>query len=167
MGRHLLLCDAIDSGKSRAVLALAQRLIAQGSDIAGFVTPAFLQGGRKAGHDFIAIERGLIATPIPFTREAAFEGSFPWRRFHFSRAAFARAATLPLDASLFLLDEIGPLELEERRGFAPVARRAYERCPLTLTVLRSGLTPALTAFAGDIPFVPVTAAEIMAWNGLP
>lgn len=167
MGRHYLLCDAIDSGKSTAVLALAERLIAQGRDIAGFLTPAFREQGRKAGHDFIAIERGRPSPPIPFTREAAFEDSFFWRRFHFSKAAFVRAAGIPLDANLFLLDEIGPLELEERRGFASVARRAYEQCPNTLTVLRSGLEPAFAAFAAGIPFIPVTAAEIMTRDLLP
>ncbi len=161
MGRHYLLCGAIDSGKSAAVLALATRLIARGSDIAGWITPAFLQQGRKAGHDFIAIERGRPSPPIPFTREAAFEGSFFWRRYHFHKAAFVRAAAIPLDADLFLLDEIGPLEIEERRGFASVARRAYEHCPATLTVLRSGLESSFAAFAADTAFIPVTAAGIM------
>lgn len=162
MGRHLILCDAVDSGKSTAVLALAMRLIAEGRSVAGFVTPPFRLGGRKAGHDFVAIEGSRASPPIPFTREEAFEGSFFWRRYHFSRAAFQSAARIPLDAELFLLDEIGPLELEEGRGFAAIARIAYRDCPGTLTVVRSGLEEALRSLAPETPFMPVTSAEIMA-----
>ncbi|MBN1283101.1 MAG: hypothetical protein JXA24_04930 [Proteobacteria bacterium] len=151
---HIILTGEIDSGKSSCVQGLVTRIMGQGREVGGWITPAHTRAGIKAGHDFVAIDAGGPAPPLPFTRARPFQGSFPWRRFHFNRLAFERTTELaerlcrvPGPGSrapeLFVMDELGPLELEEGKGFLKAARRAISVAPNTLTVVRKGLEERL------------------------
>lgn len=146
---HLILSDKIDSGKSTFILDLAGRLIEDGRKISGWITPAHMEGDRKAGHDLILISKGEMAKPIPFTRTTPFEESFPWRRFHFNRNAFELARGLDTKAEIFIMDEIGPLELEEGEGFIDVVMRALTDATTTISVVRSGLEENLIAMIAN------------------
>jgi len=145
---QFILTDEIDSGKSGCVLALATRLIEAGGKISGWVTVAHMEDGKKAGHDIVTIEGGRLSARIPFTRAAPFEGSFPWRRFHFSARAFEVAQKLATDVDLFIIDELGPLELYEEGGFIGIARRALAESKNTLCVVRRGLDVSAARLAG-------------------
>nr|HPQ81640.1 hypothetical protein [bacterium] len=72
---HILLCDKIDSGKSAFLVELLHRLDAAKEAASGWATPAFIEGGEKRGHDFVAIENGQIKKRIPFTRMHPFPSS--------------------------------------------------------------------------------------------
>lgn len=146
---HFILTDEIDSGKSGEILAIAKRLMEAGGKISGWVTVAHIEGGKKVGHDMVIFEDGRLSEKIPFTRTAPFEGSFPWRRFHFSSRAFEVAEGLATDVDLFIIDELGPLELEEKRGFIGIARRALAQSKNTLCVVRRGLEEIAAKLAGD------------------
>ena len=169
---HAILCDAIDSGKSSFVYSLVRRLAGDGMRLSGWVTPAFMEGGEKAGHDFVAIEGGAVEDPVPFTRLHPFENSTSFPNlfsdgrgcpFHFNAAAFDRAAHLTDRLSpvtghgsrvtdLFVMDEIGPLELIHRRGFQGAMRAAFAAAPATITVVRTGLDALLQKALPDISF---------------
>lgn len=133
----LVLCDAINSGKSTFCLHLAKELINHECDVSGFVTPPYTIDGKKHGHDFIAIDHGKMAPPIPFTREEAFSGSFPMFRYHFNSRAFEIAEGL--SGEIFVLDEIGPLELDHRRGFYDIFKRVTKAAKVALVIVRDGL----------------------------
>ena len=145
---NFILTDEIDSGKSGHVLALARRMIEEGREVSGWVTVAHMEGGYKTGQDIVKIERGRISVALPFTRPAPFDGSFPWRRFHFNSHAFDDAEELATDVDLFIMDELGPLELEESGGFIGIARRAMAGAANTLTVVRSELAGKVAELAG-------------------
>ena len=140
---HLVLCDAIDTGKSTFVLEAARRLAGRGIRISGWITPAHMKDGEKRGHDCIAIDRGAIEAPIPFTRLEPFEGSLPFMKYHFNAKAFDRVNAIAPAAELFVMDEIGPLELIEHRGFHDAMLAAFASAPATLAVVRTGLGQAL------------------------
>jgi len=145
---NFILTDKIDSGKSGYILSLAKRLIEEGLDVSGWITVAHMEGGYKIGHDMVKIERGRISAVLPFTRPAPFKDSFPWRRFHFNSHAFDDAEGIATDVDLFIMDELGPLELEESGGFIGIARRAMAGGADTLTVVRSGLDGKVAELAG-------------------
>lgn len=149
---HVVLCGDIDSGKSSYILSQVQTLFAHGLSVSGWITPAYLEAGCKCGHDFAALHRDHLEPTIPFTRNTPFPDSFAWMRYWFHRKAFVLAEHLPQDVDCFVMDEIGPLELSERQGFYHVALRAYQHCPCTVTVLRSGLASALQDLAPTLAF---------------
>ncbi len=157
---HFILCDGIDSGKSRYVEGLVRRMLGRGATVRGFVSAAHIEGGIKAGHDLIVLDGRGLAGPIPFTRPLPFEDSFPWRRFHMSRRAFEMVEGLEVDSDLFVMDEIGPLELEDGKGFMETARRALAGAGNTLSVVRRGLEGKFIEFAGvEAKIFPLSNAE--------
>ncbi len=140
---HFILSDNIDSGKSSFCQELITRLVRDSVPVSGWITPAFMEEEKKAGHDFIAIEDGHLEKKLPLTRTYPFPESFPWKNWHFNPVAFERATKLQAERGLFIMDEIGPLEFEDRKGFFEPFKRAFAQTPYTLTVVRSGLEGAL------------------------
>lgn len=159
---HVLLCDAIDSGKSTFCAGVVRRLRDEGVALFGWITPPHLVDGVKEGHDFVLLRGDAMDDPIPFTRPYPFDGAVPWRRWHFSQKPFERAEALPSASggkSLFIMDEIGPLELDAHRGFVAPMRRAFAEAPQTLTVLRCGLEDRIRTLLPEIPFQLRTLAQ--------
>jgi len=183
---HAILCDAIDSGKSSFVCSLVRRLTGRGARLSGWVTPAFMEGWKKAGHDFVAIDGDRVETPVPFTRLHPFEGSvsFPDLTekvdgeqrastpcpFHFNATAFRRAAEIVDSAArftihdsrltdLFVMDEIGPLELSMGLGFRPAMLCAFMAGFATLTVVRRGLEAPLRSILPELDFTVYSLRE--------
>ena len=178
---HIILCDNIDSGKSSFCMALVRRLVGSGIDASGWVTPAFIEDGTKRGHDFVAIENNRIEEPIPFTRMHPFASSvsfpdlsgdspqataFKSCPYHFNAKAFERANRIALEAapskgaqSLFIMDEIGPLELFARGGFYRAASAAFEKAPNALVVVRKGLEEELCRAFPLIAFTVLGLAD--------
>ena len=141
-----ILSDRVDSGKSTFCMKCIDELIPRGVSINGWITPAHMTDGRKTGHDFVAIENSAIQDAIPFTREDAFENSFSWRRWYFNQQAFDHASQLVDNSQftihgsqLFVMDEIGPLELDEKGGFFTTMQRALSEANNTFAVIRTGL----------------------------
>lgn len=141
---HFILCDEINSGKSTFILDLCSDLINHGFSISGWITPPHLEGSVKTGHDIIFSDEGVMRSPIPFTRLEPFERSFQWRRYHFNENAFEMANHLDTGCDLFVMDEIGPLELEEKNGFFEIMNRAIGSSDNTLIVIRDGLKPLMS-----------------------
>jgi nucleoside-triphosphatase THEP1 len=179
---NLILSDEIDAGKSSYLMELRKRLISKGASVAGWITPAHMEDGKKTGHDFIALRGAIAEAPIPFTRTSPFAGSFAWRRFYFNRKAFERASVLadgifrvpsPLPVRqagesrvpiVFIMDEIGPLELEDQRGFILPFEHAITRGSVNVIVVRTSLCERISTFRGITPCQSFSLAETEAFE---
>ncbi len=144
-----ILCDQIDSGKSSFVSELCKKFASDNLNLSGWLTPAHVERGQKIGHDFVAIHDGIIENPIPYTRPHPFDNSFQWRKYFFSKIAFKKARLLNFDCDLFIVDEIGPLELDDKQGFFQVMNRFLEEPKNTLLVLRKELEQSISEIIGD------------------
>ena len=140
---HFILTGAVNSGKSSFVQGLVERLQTDGLKLKGWITPAHIERGKKVGHDFVELAGLKKQAAIVFTRTEPFACSLAFRSYHFNGAAFERAKKIGPSAGLFVMDEIGPLELCDNAGFAAAARKALRRSEVTLTVVRKGLEEQL------------------------
>jgi nucleoside-triphosphatase len=105
----LILTGPRGSGKTTACLELIERARRSGLDCAGLVSPATLSGGVRTGADVVDVRTG---ERHPFTVEG--------ERRMFDHGVLAWAANrmegaCPCD--LLVVDEIGPLELIQGRGW--------------------------------------------------
>ena len=124
-----VLTGEIDSGKSTAVANLCRDLIAKGYTLSGLITTAHMIDGRKVGHDCVFIKNNRLRDPVVYTRLSPFPRSSQWRRYHFNTDVFSDSGTLRTDCDLFVIDEIGPLELEHREGFLLLLERLLRQEP--------------------------------------
>jgi nucleoside-triphosphatase THEP1 len=156
----LILSDKINSGKSTFCMKCVDELIKRGTPVDGWITPAHMIDGEKVGHDFVSIKNSTVCDAIPFTRMEPFENSFPWRRWHFNAEAFELASELAnnsQDTKLFIMDEIGPLEIQEGKGFYTPMQRMLGRRENVLVVIREELADKFTS--GHKEFLQFSLAE--------
>ncbi|MBT3181394.1 MAG: hypothetical protein HN337_02675 [Deltaproteobacteria bacterium] len=144
-----ILCDEINSGKSTFVLGLSKKLAQDGLCIGGWTTPPHIERETKVGHDFVAINDGIMDEPIPYTRPHPFDNSFQWKKYFFSKSAFKKARLLNFNCDLFIVDEIGPLELDDKQGFFQMINKFVEIPQNTLLVLRKGLYKSIPEIIGN------------------
>ncbi len=159
---NIILSDDIDSGKSSAILAFASEAISRGIDISGWATPARMENGSKAGHDFIPISDGKLGKKIPFTTEKETPAYRKWRRFFFNPKPFELAASIESRCKIFLMDEIGPLELEDRMGFYEPFRRALSGADFTITVTRKSCLELILPLIESEKLIVLTLPEFRA-----
>jgi len=128
MTRIILLTGPKRKGKTTA----CQRFVEKGhqADIqmGGILTPArYDQAGVKKVIDVIDVATGhqRVLANIASNPEQATVGEYRFRSktTHWALERVLSALAAPLD--VVIIDEIGPLELEQKRGFAP----ALERLP--------------------------------------
>jgi nucleoside-triphosphatase THEP1 len=157
----IILSDDIDSGKSSAILAFVSEAISKGIDISGWATPARMENEQKAGHDFVPISNGKLGEKIPFTTEKETPEYIKWRRFFFNPTPFELAASIESRCKIFLMDEIGPLELEDRMGFYEPFRKALYRANFTITVTRNSSLELLLPLIESERLIVLTLPEFM------
>jgi hypothetical protein len=140
-GGLVLVTGPSGAGKSalcRALIVAARRA---GRDVAGLLCPAAFAGGGKIGIEVLDLRSGELRRLA--RRRTAADDETTSRRWIFDEAVLAwgndrLAAATPCD--LLVVDELGPLELEEGRGWsaglAAVDSGAYATA---LVVVRPGL----------------------------
>lgn len=132
------------AGKSTFCRALADAARAAGWDVAGLLSPAVFTAGAKTGiaaQNLRSGETRLLARVAP-----APTFDLEMSNWHFDRSVFVWGnqileASLPCD--LFIVDELGPLELRRNEGWVtalPALRRAQYN--LGLVVIRPELVAA-------------------------
>lgn len=126
-----------------------ENLIVEGKKVSGWVcrqlTVNSEQLTAKKEYDIVFIVMSQIFEPRPFIRTTPFKNSFQWRRFYFNKDIFdtvgatSRSPLLKFGKpDIFVIDEVGPLELEDRKGFWNVLPDIYSRHKETMTVVREG-----------------------------
>ncbi|HQG14159.1 MAG TPA: nucleoside-triphosphatase [bacterium] len=158
---NIILSDDIDSGKSSAILVFASEAILRGMDISGWATPARMENESKVGHDFVPISNGKLGEKIPFTTEKDTPAYRKWRRFFFNPKPFELAASIESRCKIFLMDEIGPLELEDRMGFYEPFRMALCRADSTITVTRKSCLGLILPLIESERLIVLTLPEFM------
>ena len=116
--------------------------------------------GRREGHDFLALVDGAWSAPLTFTRDRPLPSSLAFGPFHFNRWLFHAPRTLWSPAArLFVLDEVGPLELDRHGGFWPYLERIYAGPGHTLTVVRESCLERFRLAFDGVPFTVVSCGE--------
>ncbi len=145
---HTILIGPINSGKSTRLWTEVQKWIAEGKKVSGWISmPSSVdrrQSSAEKNYDIVFITMSKIHEPLPFIRTKPFKKSFAWKRFHFDQSIFDRVVETSGRTSLhdfgkpdiFVIDEVGPLELEDKKGFWPVLKSVYEKYSRTTTVVR-------------------------------
>lgn len=145
----LLLTGSKRSGKTTACLRFVELARNRGLRVGGIVAPGRWDAdGRKNGIDvldlFSGARRQLATIASPNDQTTVGEYLFDERVMDWALGRVMWALATPLDA--VLIDEIGRLELDKRRGFAPaLGRIAVSPSCLVVLVVRLDLVTRLRA----------------------
>lgn len=112
-----LVTGARDAGKSRWCMELAERARAAGLDLRGVVSPAVMQNGEKIGYDLLDLGSGERRR-LAYRRGEA-EGDLATTNWQMAADTLLWGNELLSgiqNPEIFILDEVGPLELENGVG---------------------------------------------------
>jgi nucleoside-triphosphatase THEP1 len=140
-GRLILITGQRGSGKTDWCLALAEAASTLGIPTSGLVSPAVFEGDRKVGIDLRDLGSG-VERRLAFLRGKSDKGQITqdWlideETLNWGNVILAQSGTCPL----FILDELGPLELERgvglTNGIGLISERRYN---LACVVIRTSL----------------------------
>lgn len=141
IGRLIILSGPSGSGKTHWCLGLADHAVGLGILASGLISPAVFEGDRKVGIDLRDLRSGA-RRHLAVRREAPEQGqpTAEWL-FDDETLVWGNGILAELgDCHLFILDELGPLELEHgaglTNGLSVVASRRYR---LACVVIRPAL----------------------------
>lgn len=141
---HYILSGEVNSGKSTTVWKQYKIWSEEGRDVSGWISLPNIVKGEKAGYDIVILKGSAESVRQKFIRPYPFKDAFNWRQFWFDDSIFKLVSEMDFgDADVFVIDEIGPLELEDKLGFYNLLPKLYERYENTITVVR---TTCLEAF---------------------
>jgi len=130
----------INSGKSTSILKLYGELKTLGIDVGGWITPPYIENGVKVGQNIILLNgKKSSFKSIPFMRRTPFEDSFEWRNIHFNGKAFNLAKSISFEHNIFIMDEIGPLEIIDGKGFLKIMKNAIAKTDRSIIVVRQSI----------------------------
>ncbi len=141
------------AGKTTLCEHLAAECQRRGVEVAGILTPPRFIKGEKVGLDVLDLRSG-VRRPLA---ERELDGNGPstshWH-FHPEGLAWgARSLEQALPCSLLIVDEIGPLELERREGWANALDLLGRQSSPAVIVVRPGLLEKLAMHLEGIPLV--------------
>jgi len=144
--RTVVVTGPPDTGKTAAVIAVTERLRAEGVPVAGIVQLGQVEEGVKIGFRLRDIATGEEAQLA--SRDTSGRGEFG-TRFRFSEEGFRLGRTALSRAragGVLVIDELGPVELRGA-GHMPAVRRAIATPDLVgaAVVVRRPLVPSLLA----------------------
>lgn len=136
---HHIITGEVDSGKSSHLQELFLSLKGE-RKISGWISLPFYEGSKKTGYDILFIRESVEEGPRRFIRTCEFDCATRWKRFFFDEQVFVDAVEKDFGRpDIFVIDEVGPLELFEQRGFWPIMETVYSKYKTTITVCRNTL----------------------------
>jgi len=133
---HTLISDEVNTGKSSKLWELVKFFINQGRNVSGWISLPYFENDIKTGYDIVFITMSKIQNKRKFIRKESFQGSAQWRSFFFDETVFVDSSKIEFGKpDIFVIDEVGPLELCDHMGFWPVLHNIYNNRS-TLTVVR-------------------------------
>jgi nucleoside-triphosphatase THEP1 len=150
----ILLTGRRGVGKTTVCQAVAELAHRRGYQPGGVITPAFYDShGTKVGFEAVDVGSGerwpLARTDKELSGPRVGPHSFDPAALDRTLRVLRRAISAGCD--LFMVDEIGPLELEQGKGFAPILDLLLvERPTHTLIVVRPALVDQLLLRLRDI-----------------
>ena len=161
-GTILLVSGGRRAGKSTLLFSIRQAVQAAGLSVGGLHSPARFEDGTKTGIDLVDAATGQ-ALPLA---EAGTGGTVSTGRYSFDPAALAAGlayAERGKTADVFLVDELGPLELVRGEGWAGIIPMLRQRTfGVALVVVRPELLDQARAaldLAADSPLIQVDEPE--------
>jgi nucleoside-triphosphatase THEP1 len=145
-GTRWILTGGKNAGKTTTLLAWIDVWRAQGFALSGVFTRTCFDGDRHIGYDVVEIASGIVH---PVIRREPFARSLKQGEFHFDEDGFRAINVALMEApspDLFILDEIGPLELNQHTGFFPTLNCFLGRELPLLLVTRESYLSEFAAF---------------------
>ncbi len=144
--RAILLAGEIGSGKTTACQRLVELARCRGLVVAGVLSPPELRGDERVGiwaKDLATGARRRLSVVEPgASRRTVGPYRFDPETVTWANGLLLHALTMP--GALVIVDEIGPLELEQGAGFAPALDAlAVARCRAVVLVVRQRLIQRL------------------------
>jgi nucleoside-triphosphatase THEP1 len=139
---HYILTGEINSGKT-TVLTKFFNDSAGKKIIAGWLSPK--------EYDIHFIKGSKIISKMPLARKKPFKPSVKFGHLWFNENAFKEASKIDFgECDIFIIDEIGPLELEEKKGFCALLPGIYKKYDTTITVIRTSCLNSFTKIFSNI-----------------
>ncbi len=140
----LLLCGDVGEGKSHMLQVLTAGLRADGRQVAGILSPAVLQDGRRIGYDLVDIASGRRTELSRITARPGRAGHPSVGNFTFSPEGLrCGQAALSLQAAagadVVMVDEVGPWELQDQGWAGPIYALTLETEVPMIWVVRSDI----------------------------
>ena len=145
--RIIIVTGSVGCGKTSLVEEAARILKSEGVSVAGVITPVLYEAEQRKGYiirDLCTGEERILARTTPFNttlRQCSFY--FVEESFHWAEQLFNKS----LDSQVFILDEVGRLELK-RKGYYRLAESIllrYEGC-FIITARRNILAELIALF---------------------
>ena len=146
-GQLIIITGPSGSGKTRWCQALAAKANSLGIAAGGFVSPAVFEGNRKIGIDLLDLGSG-IRRCLAVHRDESSKGQITddWQFIDATLKWGNELLAHPGACPLFILDELGPLELERgvglKNGIELITARQYQ---LACVVVRPSLLEIASA----------------------
>lgn len=167
-GHIVILTGERGSGKTTTCRQLAETLRQRGLDCAGIVCPARFESTRKVGIDLLNLRTGECR-PLAEIDDQPAALRTGVHRFNEEAIDWGKScleAACPCD--VLIIDEIGPLELEQGQGWAnalDVLR--IRQFDLAVVVIRPALVDIFGAILGDVKLPmftpPLSCDHLMAF----
>jgi len=148
----IVLTGAPGVGKTRLCMQATRILQQMGADVAGCLSPARMEGGRKTGifvENIVSGERRLLAGPRT--------GEHGWELDSAALQWGAAILTNSPAADVLVVDELGPLELSEGKGWAAVCEVLMDHPVAAMIVVRPSLIDKLRQ---RLPGREITVLEV-------
>lgn len=133
-----ILTGKVESGKSTRLRELVEELKQRGTHVEGFLCRGNNQDGKRSGYTLANVRDG---SEILFATREKRSGWREYGRFFFNPAAFTKGEEILMKAidnksEVVVIDEVGPLELEDCGWSATLGELLNEKRMVQLWVVR-------------------------------
>ena len=137
----LLVSGSVEGGKTSYLSALADLLKSKELTVGGFLCPGTFEQGERSTFVLKNIQDGRQVPMAAFRKN---EGWIPYRRFYFNPEAFRQgkewiSLCLSGKPQVVIIDEVGPMEMEDSGWWEVLDTLKYSGVPLQLWSVRERL----------------------------